>query len=369
MATFSPGYLLRRAGMPAMVAMAAAAVLLVAGCGGAPDVAKGPDPMAGHPGGSMTSTGSSSAAGAVLDVTGTEYAFGGASLKAAAGLTTIRFTNKGAMEHDFSIKTLGIHLSAAPGKSAEATVTLKPGTYKSTCTIPGHAQSGMQATLRLVSRHHTAATVAPPAEQRPAKESDVLRGSAKHRAIGPLVARIASGGAAVGLLLLAARLPIWQAKFSAPQYPEGLNIAAYGDTVKGDLNEINELSHYIGMPPFNFVGMPEMRLWPLVILVAIVAAVLAVVTRRRWLRRLACAAVWLIPVGALADVQFRLWQVGHSLDPLSAIRVSPFTPRVVGPTTLMNFTIQALPGMALVLIALAAALVTAAPLVARRLTP
>lgn len=144
MASFTPGDLLRRARMPAA---AAAAVLLVGGCGGAPDVAKGPDPMAEHPGGSMTSTGSPSDAGVVLDVTGTEYAFGSGSLKAAAGLTTIRFTNKGAMEHDFSIKTLGIHLKAAPGKSAEATVTLKPGTYKSTCTIPGHAQSGMQATL------------------------------------------------------------------------------------------------------------------------------------------------------------------------------------------------------------------------------
>ncbi|MDQ1538090.1 MAG: hypothetical protein QOE58_2483, partial [Actinomycetota bacterium] len=146
------------------------------------------------------------------------------------------------------------------------------------------------------------------------------------------------------------------------------NISAYGSTVKGDLSEINELSHYIGMPPFNFVGMPEMRLWPLVILVAVLACALAALTRRLWLRRLAALTVWMIPIGALADVQFRLWQVGHGLDPTSPIRVSPFTPRVVGPTTLMNFTIDALPGMSLVLIALAAALVTWAPSVTRRLT-
>jgi len=181
--------------------------------------------------------------------------------------------------------------------------------------------------------------------------------------------RIASGAAAVGLLLLALRLPIWQALFSAPQYPDGLDIVAYGDKVEGDLGEVNELSHYIGMPPFNFVGMPEMRLWPFVILMGAAAAVLAVVTRRRWLRRLACAAIWLIPIGALVDVQFRLWQVGHSLDPLSPIRVAPFTPRVLGPTTLMNFTVHALPGMALVLIVVAAALVSSASFVIRRLTP
>ncbi len=199
------------------------------------------------------------------------------------------------------------------------------------------------------------------------KPDVVIPGSARRRVIRPVVVRIASGLAAIALLLVAARLPIWRALFAAPQYPQGLSIAAYGNRVEGDLSEINELSHYIGMPPFNFVGMPEMRLWPLVILVAMAATVVAVVTRGRWPRRLACAVVWLVPIGALADVQFRLWQVGHSLDPTSAIRVTPFTPRVVGPTTLMNFTIQAFPGSALVLIAVAAALVTSAPFAARRL--
>jgi copper chaperone NosL len=183
----------------------------------------------------------------------------------------------------------------------------------------------------------------------------------------PVLVRTAFGLGATALLLAAARLPIWQAQFAAPQYPQGLSIAAYGGKVQGNLSEINELSHYIGMPPFNFVGMPEMKLWPLVILLGVVAAVLAVVTRRRWLRRIACAILWLTPVGALADVQFRLWQVGHSLDPTSAIRVSPFTPRVLGPTTLMNFTLTGLPGTALVLIALAAVLVTSAPFVVKAL--
>jgi copper chaperone NosL len=195
----------------------------------------------------------------------------------------------------------------------------------------------------------------------------VSPGSEPGRAIPPVLVRIGAGLGAVALLLFAARLPIWRAQFSAPQYPKGLNIAAYGDRVGGDMGEIHELSHYIGMPAFNFVGMPEMRLWPLVILVAIVAAVLGIVTRRRWLRRLSCAGLWLIPVGALVDVQFRLWQTGHSLDPTAAIRVPSFTPRVVGPTTLMNFTLWAYPGWALFLIAVAAALVTAAPFVTRRL--
>ena len=185
----------------------------------------------------------------------------------------------------------------------------------------------------------------------------------------PRVVRIASGLAAIALLLAASQLPIWWARLRAPQYPDGLGITVYGNRVEGDLTEINELFHYIGMPPFNFnvANMPEIRLWLLVILFGMAAAVLAVVTRRRWLRRLACTGVWLIPIGALADVEFRLWQLGHSLDATSAIRVDPFTPRVIGPTSVMNFTMWAYPGSALILIALAAALVTLAPFVARRL--
>ena len=111
-----------------------------------------------------------------------------------------------------------------------------------------------------------------------------------------------------------------------------------------------------------------MTVWLLDMLVGVAAVVVAVGSRRRLLLRLACAGLWLIPVGALADVQFRLWQTGHSLDPTSPLHVPPFTPRVVGPTSLMNFTLWAYPGWALLLIAVAAAVVTFAPLVARRLT-
>ncbi len=200
------------------------------------------------------------------------------------------------------------------------------------------------------------------------KPDRVIRRSGTEHANLPALVRTAFGLAAAVLLLVAGQLPIWRAQFSAPQYPQGLNIAAYGSKVQGDLSEIKELSHYIGMPPFNFVGMPEMKLWPLAILLGMLAAGLAVATRRRWMRRLACATLWLMPVGALADVQFRLWQTGHTLDPTAAIRVPPFTPRVVGPTSLMNFTLWAYPGWALVLIALAAALVTSAPFAARCLT-
>jgi len=121
--------------MPAVVAV----VLVASGCGaGAADPAAGP---------TATSAGSPAAAGVALDLTGTEYSFSPSAAKASAGKTTIRFTNKGAMEHDFVIKALGVELIAQPGKTAETTITLAPGTYNTDCSVPGHSQSGMHGTL------------------------------------------------------------------------------------------------------------------------------------------------------------------------------------------------------------------------------
>jgi uncharacterized cupredoxin-like copper-binding protein len=116
----------------------AAAVLLVAGCGGgvAKSAAEPAAPKA-----------PAAAAGPVLNVTGAEFKFAPVALTAPAGKTTIRFVNKGVVEHDFSIDALKVHIVAAPGKTTEATVVLKAGTYKSTCTVPGHLQSGMAGTL------------------------------------------------------------------------------------------------------------------------------------------------------------------------------------------------------------------------------
>ncbi len=125
---------LRRASALAVVA---AAVLLVGGCGGGGGQVAGP----------TTHTGSTAAAGVVLSLTGSEYSFVPSTLKASAGKTTIRFTNKGVVEHDLTIDALHVKLAAKPGKTAEATVTLKPGTYPFYCSVPGHLQSGMRGKL------------------------------------------------------------------------------------------------------------------------------------------------------------------------------------------------------------------------------
>lgn len=167
--------------------------------------------------------------------------------------------------------------------------------------------------------------------------------------------RIALGLAAAALVLLSWRLPIWQARLSAPQYPQGLSLTATGFEVTGDIAEINELNHYVGMKAFDSADAPEMRLWTPTIALALVGVGLSqALPRRHPLGRLARLGLWAIPVGALLDVQFRLYQYGHSVQPDAAIRLEPFTPLVVGPTKVLNFTTWAYPGEALWLLAGAA---------------
>ena len=163
-----------------------------------------------------------------------------------------------------------------------------------------------------------------------------------------LAGRIALGLVAAVLVVLAWRLPIWQARLSAPQYPQGLSLTASASGVTGDIAEINELNHYVGMRAFDESDAPEMKLWTPVIALGLAGvAVVTVLPRRRLLARLARLGLWMIPIGALADVQFRLYQYGHSVQPDAAIRIDPFTPLVVGPTKVLNFTTWSYPGEAL----------------------
>jgi len=80
----------------------------------------------------------------------TEIAFDTTKLSAQAGEVTIDFTNPSALEHDVAIeqngKQLAISETVAEGKTS-VSAELEPGTYTFLCTVPGHAEAGMEGTL------------------------------------------------------------------------------------------------------------------------------------------------------------------------------------------------------------------------------
>ncbi len=92
------------------------------------------------------------AEGSVFEVSGTEFAFRPDALAAAPGdEITIRLTNDGSILHNLEI--LGTVVEAAPGQTAEITVTLPdtPGDIDFWCNIAGHREAGMEGVLTLSS--------------------------------------------------------------------------------------------------------------------------------------------------------------------------------------------------------------------------
>jgi nitrous oxidase accessory protein len=150
--------------------------------------------------------------------------------------------------------------------------------------------------------------------------------------------RVIGALAAAVLLLVAVELPLWKMTLLAPQYPGGLEMTAYGDRFDGAVREINILNHYIGMRPIDDAEVAEMDIFRPAIYATVAALlILALLPLPHWLKVIESVAIWLLPLGFLADLQWWLYRYGHSMDPLAPLRMPGFTPKVIGETTVMNF--------------------------------
>ena len=149
-----------------------------------------------------------------------------------------------------------------------------------------------------------------------------------------VIVRVAGGIAAAGLVALSSTQPLWTLTMRAPQYPKGLRLQAYGSGMTGDLRELNILNHYIGMPPIEAPPL-ETALYPVGIGLLVLLCLLSPL--HRWLYRSAAAATLAMPVLILTDLQWRLYEFGHTLDPHAPIRLKPFTPLVLGESAMGNF--------------------------------
>jgi len=161
-------------------------------------------------------------------------------------------------------------------------------------------------------------------------------------------------------ILFAASLffPMWEILVDAVQYPETtLRVQLYAyPRIAGDYVEMAALNHYVGFnypdpvliePNFEVkeaaIDVPEWSLGPLAFLgVAATGAFVAVAPTIEKLKRglkwqfRGTIAVFTI---MLADIQVRLWQAGHSLDPDAPLTgVEGFTPPIWGKYQVANIT-------------------------------
>jgi plastocyanin len=80
----------------------------------------------------------------------TQLAFNTTKLSSKPGKVTLNLDNPAPIPHDIGVKKGSQLLAVSPQIAASKTsitVDLAPGTYEFLCTVPGHAQAGMQGTL------------------------------------------------------------------------------------------------------------------------------------------------------------------------------------------------------------------------------
>ena len=147
-----------RSALSISLAALAAAALVVAGCGSSKSKTSESTATPAAP--ATTSTTSTSAAApaaggntklALAANPSGELKFDKTSLTAKAGTVAIDFTNSSPLPHNVTVaSSSGSVVNETPtfqGGSKTVTMTLKAGTYKFYCSVPGHRQAGMEGTL------------------------------------------------------------------------------------------------------------------------------------------------------------------------------------------------------------------------------
>ncbi|HEY2535382.1 MAG TPA: plastocyanin/azurin family copper-binding protein [Solirubrobacteraceae bacterium] len=144
----------RRAGLLGFALLA----LLVAGCGSSSSSSTTSSSSSTPATPATTSSTSTSTGGAAAQSALSleanpegELKYNKTSLTAKAGKVSIDLTNASSLAHNVTIESSsGAQVGATPtfqGGSKTLSVTLKPGTYKFFCSVPGHRMAGMEGTL------------------------------------------------------------------------------------------------------------------------------------------------------------------------------------------------------------------------------
>ena len=178
-----------------------------------------------------------------------------------------------------------------------------------------------------------------------------------------------------GFLLLAARvlllvslfLPYWHMELQAPQYPDGLHMTAYMNSLTGDVAEIDGLNHYIGMRSLYEAAKLERTVGVFIMIAFVIMLELAAYIHTRW-AVLFVAPVVLFPVAFLVDLHLWMRHFGLNLDPNAPLSnaVKPFVPTALGKGGIGQFVTLATPGAGLLLAAAASVVLLGALYIHRR---
>ena len=126
----------------------------------------------------------------------------------------------------------------------------------------------------------------------------------------------------------------------APQYPEGLEMKIWINTLSGDVKIISALNHYIGMKHIEVEMFPEFNYMIYVVGFIIAFGIITAVAGKRILLWLNAGLIVAAGIAALWDFWRWGYDYGHNLDPRAPIVVPgmAYQPPLIGTKQLLNFT-------------------------------
>ena len=142
------------------------------------------------------------------------------------------------------------------------------------------------------------------------------------------------------LMLITYFVPVWQILMWAPQYPEGLEMKIWLNTLSGDYKIISGLNHYIGMKHIEVEMFPEFKYMVYIVGALIAVGILSIVINKRVMVIVYPALLVLAGVAGMVDFYQWGYDYGHNLDPTAPIVVPgmAYQPPLLGTKQLLNFT-------------------------------
>jgi copper chaperone NosL len=154
---------------------------------------------------------------------------------------------------------------------------------------------------------------------------------------------IVAGIAMIAVLFV----PMWSIELNAPQYPEGLNLLIHANGLRGNVEIINGLNHYIGMKTLHDKDFIEFTILPYCIMTfAALFILVSIFNKRKFLN---ITFTLFVAFGVIAMADFWRWEYnyGHNLNPNAAIIVPgmSYQPPLLGFKQLLNFGAYSIPDL------------------------
>src|SRR3569833_715106 len=142
--------------------------------------------------------------------------------------------------------------------------------------------------------------------------------------------------------------PMWRIDLRAPQYPGGLSMKIWINDIKGDVDIINGLNHYIGMSTIHKRDFPEFVFLSSTMVVFMILGVAVLFINRK-----IAYYIWTLLfafIGIFSSYDFYKWEYnyGHNLNPEAPIKVPgmSYQPPLFGYKKLLNFEVLSQPDIA-----------------------